>query len=206
MMKRSAVLFGAVIGLVLLGSEGAGAADTKANTANPKASTAAPEPSTAAPEPSTAAPVPSTAAPKASTAAPKAGTAAPKASTAAPKARAATPKASAAAPKASAEPAKARRYSGIVVTVEPSARTLVVRELAEAGKPRSLDVKVPAAARVVLSERLPAAEIKDLKQPFRDTAIDLTDLRPGDVVTVDSAPERGAGIADQVTVTWRAAR
>jgi hypothetical protein len=100
--------------------------------------------------------------------------------------------------------AKARRHAGTVVTVNPSARTLVVRELVEAGKPKSLNVKVPQESRVVVSERVPSAEISDLRNPFRETAIDLGEVRRGDTVVLESTRERGAEIASQVIVTLRA--
>ena len=100
--------------------------------------------------------------------------------------------------------AMAKRHAGTVVTVNPSARTLVVRELVEAGKPKSLNVKVPQQARVVVSQRLPQAEIDDLRNPYRETTIDLGDVRRGDTVVFESTRERGTEVASQVIVTLRA--
>jgi hypothetical protein len=98
---------------------------------------------------------------------------------------------------------EARAHSGVVVSVDPSARTMVVRELAEEGKPRTLAVRITAEARIVLSEPLPAAEIKDLERPYRDTAIAVADLRPGDYVVIRSTRAHGTEVASQVVVTLR---
>ena len=94
-------------------------------------------------------------------------------------------------------------HSGIVMMVDPSARAVVVRELGVEGKPRTLALKIPAQARILLSERLPDAEVTDLSRPFRDTPIELSDLRRGDFVVVESTPDEVGRVAHRITVTLR---
>lgn len=93
------------------------------------------------------------------------------------------------------------RHSGRVVAVDPATRTLVVEEFAAAGQVRRLTVRLPPEARVVLSTRLPDAEITDLRYPFKDTPIQLSEIRPGDFVTVELEGDKAQ--ATSVTVTYR---
>ena len=102
---------------------------------------------------------------------------------------------------AASDPVKG--HSGTVVLVDPSARAVVVRELVEEGRPKTVALKVPAQAQIVLSERLPEAEITDLARPFRDTAIDLAQLKTGDFVVVESTPDTVGEVASRITVTLR---
>lgn len=97
--------------------------------------------------------------------------------------------------------AAAARHSGRVVAVDTAARTLVVEELAAAGKARRLTIRVPPEARVVLSTRLPDDKVTDLRHPFQDTPIQLSEVRAGDFVTVELDGDRAQAAA--VTVTYR---
>ena len=96
----------------------------------------------------------------------------------------------------------AERHSGTVVKVDLQAGTLVVEELTALGKKQELRVWVPSMARVVLSERLPDSEVSDPQHPFKETAIGLSDIRPGDLVVVE-VTTRGGKTASRVTVTSR---
>ena len=100
----------------------------------------------------------------------------------------------------------ADRRAGTVAAIDTSARTFVVDELAEAGQPRRVTVRVEPATRIVLSERLPAPEAGDLWRSFRDTPIEFVDLRPGDFVVVESTGAGGAAVASEVMVTFRRAQ
>jgi len=95
--------------------------------------------------------------------------------------------------------ASSTRHSGTVLKVEPQAEMLVLEEMGVAGKIRQLGVNVPAQARVVLSERLPADQVTDLQKPFKETTIGLSDIRPGDFVTVELDGKK----VSSVTVTFR---
>src|SRR5262245_31739578 len=86
---------------------------------------------------------------------------------------------------ASPRPAVAQggeRHSGTVVSVDAAARTLVVQELVESGRPRRLEVRVPDSAAVVYSERLPDEKVTRLEAPFEDRRIQLAEVRSGDFV------------------------
>jgi hypothetical protein len=93
------------------------------------------------------------------------------------------------------------RSSGIVFSVNPTARTLVVQDMGAAAGARRLHVEVAADARVVLSERDDRAE--DLSHPFKDTAISLSDVRRGDFVVVEMRGAEGKALARSVVVTFR---
>jgi hypothetical protein len=95
------------------------------------------------------------------------------------------------------------RHSGTVVSVDPAARTLVLHELVEAGRPRRLHVRVPAGAAVVFSERLPDEQVTRLDAPFADRRIELADVRPGDFVVVEGGAKGAAADASAVVVTLR---
>lgn len=97
----------------------------------------------------------------------------------------------------------AARHSGSVVAVDPQARTLVIDELERLGKERKLTVRIAQQAQVVLSERLPDDQVADLRHPFRDTPISLSDIRPGDFVVVELTEKGNKAEAISVTVTFR---
>ncbi len=95
------------------------------------------------------------------------------------------------------------RHAGTVVKVDPQANVLVLEELAALGKKQEIRVKVQAQTRLVLSERIPDSEVTDPAHPFKDTAIRLSDVRPGDFVVVEVTREGQAPVASAVTVTFR---
>lgn len=107
-----------------------------------------------------------------------------------------------AVPPPSAKPAPARivstRVSGVVLSIEPSAGMLVLEDGGAAGR---LRVELAPDARVVLSERDEHAE--DPSQPFKDTVIDLADVRRGDYVVVERRGPEGKELARSVVVTFR---
>jgi len=93
------------------------------------------------------------------------------------------------------------RSSGIVLSVNPSARTLVLQDMEAAAEVRRLRVELAPDARVVLSERDDQAE--DLSHPFKDTMISLSDVRTGDFVVVEMRGPEGKALARSVVVTFR---
>jgi hypothetical protein len=95
------------------------------------------------------------------------------------------------------------RHSGTVVSVDPAARTLVLQELIENGRPRRLEVRVPAGAAIVYSERIPDEQVTRLDAPFADRRVDLGEVRPGDFVVVEGAARGGSATASIVVVTLR---
>ena len=96
------------------------------------------------------------------------------------------------------------RHSGTVVSVDQAARTLVLQELIEDGRPRRLEVRVPAGTSIVYSERIPDEQVTRLDSPFNDRRVDLADVRPGDFVVVEGAARGGSATASLVVVTLRA--
>lgn len=105
------------------------------------------------------------------------------------------------APPVRASPSE--RHSGTVLKVDSQAGTLVIEELAAEGKARQLKVSVPAQARVILSERIPASQVTDPGRPFRETRIRLSDIHPGDFATVELTADGEKAVAASVTVTLR---
>jgi hypothetical protein len=103
-----------------------------------------------------------------------------------------------------AVPGDAERHSGTVVSVDPATRTLVLQELIENGRPRRLDVRVPADAAIVYSERIPDEQVTRLDAPFNDRRVDLGEVRPGDFIVVEGAARGGSATASVVVVTLRA--
>jgi len=91
------------------------------------------------------------------------------------------------------------RHSGTVVSVNPGARSLVLQELVEEGRPRRLDVRVPEGVAVVHSERLPDEKVTRLDAPFDDRRIDL-----GDFIVVQGTARGGSVSASAIVVTLRA--
>jgi hypothetical protein len=96
------------------------------------------------------------------------------------------------------------RHSGTVVSVDPAARTLVLQELVENGRPRRLEVRVPQDAAVMLSERIPDEQVTRLDAAFAERPIDLGDVRPGDFIVVEGPVRGGTATAGAVVVTLRA--
>jgi hypothetical protein len=92
------------------------------------------------------------------------------------------------------------RSSGVVLSVDPGARALVVEDLGAPAASRRR-VELALAARVVLSERDPQAE--DPSRSFKDTAINLSDVRRGDYVVVQMQGPEGKELAHSVAVTFR---
>ncbi len=93
------------------------------------------------------------------------------------------------------------RSSGVVLSVDPRARTLVLEERGAADVAGRRRVELAPDARVVLSERDDQAE--DLSRPFKDTAISLADVRRGDYVVVEMRGPEGKELARSVVVTFR---
>ncbi len=93
------------------------------------------------------------------------------------------------------------RASGTVLSVDPSARTLVLEDMGAGAQMSRLRVELAPDARVVLSERDDRAN--DLSHPFKDTAISLSDVRKGDFVVVEMRGPEGKARARSVVVTWR---
>jgi hypothetical protein len=77
------------------------------------------------------------------------------------------------------------RHDGVVEAVDVQVRKLTLSELAAAGAKQTLKLEVSPDARIVRSEPLPADQVTDLERPFKDTPIDLADIRPGDFVVVE---------------------
>ncbi|MFQ5828479.1 MAG: hypothetical protein ACE5JD_04900 [Candidatus Methylomirabilia bacterium] len=103
------------------------------------------------------------------------------------------------------------RYSGTVVSVDPQAGTLVLEEMTVRFDPkkgaaehrRTLQFRVTLLTALTLSERLPDDEIKDLRHPFRDRVISLSDVRRGDFVTVEAVVDGTRRVVNSITVTFR---
>ncbi|MFQ5899411.1 MAG: hypothetical protein ACE5JN_14360 [Candidatus Methylomirabilia bacterium] len=102
------------------------------------------------------------------------------------------------------------RHSGVVVSVDPKTGMLVLEELTVRFDPkkgavemkRRLELRVTLLTTLVLSERLPDDQVKDLRRPFTETPISLSGIWPGDFVVVKLA-EKGENVATSVTVTFR---
>jgi hypothetical protein len=92
------------------------------------------------------------------------------------------------------------RSSGIVLSVNARARTLVLEDRAAAAA-SPLRVELAPDGRVVLSERDDRAG--DLSHPFKDTVISLSEVRRGDFVVVEMRGPEGKALARSVVVTFR---
>lgn len=107
-------------------------------------------------------------------------------------------------PPAPATPAPVRvvgaRFSGVVLSVDPTARVLVLED-GGAGAAGRLRVQLAPDARVVLSER--DAQAEDPSRPFKDTAISLSDIGRGDYVVVERRGPEGKELAHSIVVTFR---
>lgn len=93
------------------------------------------------------------------------------------------------------------RSSGVVLSVDPRTRMLVLEDRGAAAAAGRLRVELAPDARVVLSERDDQAE--DLSRPFKDTVISLSDVRRGDYVVVEMRGPEGKELARSVVVTFR---
>jgi hypothetical protein len=95
------------------------------------------------------------------------------------------------------------RHSGTVVSVDPAARTLVMKELVQEGRPRQLTVRIPGGAPVIVSDRIPDEQVARFDAVFVDRPIDLREVRPGDFVVVEGAARGDTASAAKVVVTLR---
>lgn len=93
------------------------------------------------------------------------------------------------------------RSTGVVLSVDPRARMLVLEDRGAAGDAGRLRIELAPDARVALSER--NDRVEDLSRPFKDTAIDLSDVRRGDYVVVIRQGPEGKELARSVVVTFR---
>ena len=93
------------------------------------------------------------------------------------------------------------RSAGVVLSVDPRARMLVLEDRGAAGDTGRLRIELAPDARVALSER--NDRVEDLSRPFKDTAIDLSDVRRGDYVVVIRQGPEGKELARSVVVTFR---
>src|SRR5438105_327760 len=95
------------------------------------------------------------------------------------------------------------RHSGTVVSVDPAARSLVMKELVQEGRPRQLVVRIPAGAPVIVSDRIPDEQVLRFDAVFVDRPIDLRDVRPGDFVVIEGPARGDTAAAAKVVVTLR---
>jgi hypothetical protein len=96
------------------------------------------------------------------------------------------------------------RHSGTVVSIDRANRTMVLQELVENGRLRRLEVRVPANAAIVYSERIPDEQVTRLDAPFTDHRVDLGEVHPGDFVVIEGSAKGGVATASIVVVTLRA--
>jgi hypothetical protein len=78
---------------------------------------------------------------------------------------------------------------------------LVLEDRGAAGDAGRLRIELAPDARVALSER--NDRVEDLSRPFKDTAIDLSDVRRGDYVVVIRQGPEGKELGRSVVVTFR---
>jgi hypothetical protein len=90
------------------------------------------------------------------------------------------------------------RVSGVVLSVDEKARTLVLEDRGAAPELRRLRVGLAPDTRIALSER--DSQLVD----FKDTAITLSEVRSGDFVVVDLKRLEGTPLARSIVVTFRA--
>lgn len=103
------------------------------------------------------------------------------------------------------------RYSGTVVSVDSKAGRLILEEMTVRFDPkrgavehrRALQFQITLLTTLTFSERLPDDQVKDPSHPFRDSAISLSDILPGDFVTVEATINGERRVANSVTVTFR---
>lgn len=106
-------------------------------------------------------------------------------------------------PAASPEPVRVvgARFSGVVLTVDPTARVLVLEDRGGAGAAGRQRVQLAPDARVVVSER--DAQAEDPSRSFKDTPISLSDIGRGDYVIVERRGPPGKEQAHSIVVTFR---
>jgi hypothetical protein len=92
------------------------------------------------------------------------------------------------------------RVSGVVLSVDEKARTLVLEDRGAAPELQRLRVGLAPDTRIALSER--DSQLVD----FKDTAITLSEVRSGDFVVVDLKRSEGTPLARSIVVTFRANR
>jgi len=98
----------------------------------------------------------------------------------------------------------AGRHSGTVIAVtDHKTPTLVLEEIVEGAKMRELRVLVTRETRLIRSERVPDTQVSDLRYPFHDAPIRLSDIRIGDFVVVELGGADDKTVASSVTVTFR---
>jgi len=90
------------------------------------------------------------------------------------------------------------RISGVVLSVDEKARTLVLEDRGAAPELRRLRVGLAPDTRIAFSER--DSQLVD----FKDTAITLSEVRSGDFVVVDLKRSEGTPLARSIVVTFRA--
>lgn len=95
------------------------------------------------------------------------------------------------------------RHSGTVVSVDPSGRSIVLKELVQEGRPRQLVVRVPTGTAVVVSDRIPDEQVTRFEAVFVERPIDLVDVRPGDFLVVEGKAQGDKTSAGKVIVTLR---
>jgi hypothetical protein len=93
------------------------------------------------------------------------------------------------------------RHAASVLAVDAAGGGLVLDEFGVAGVRRTLKMSVAPNAEVLISER--EEPVSNFYRPFKDTAISLAEVRPGDFVVVDVGGK--PGMADRVIVTHRKA-
>lgn len=93
------------------------------------------------------------------------------------------------------------RFSGVVLSVDPTAGVLVLEDRGGAGAAGRQRVQLAPDARVVVSER--DAQAEDPSHSFKDTAISLSDIGRGDYVIVERRGPPGKELANSIVVTFR---
>jgi hypothetical protein len=93
------------------------------------------------------------------------------------------------------------RFSGVVLSVDPTARVLVLEDGGGAGAAGRQRVQLAPDARVVVSER--DAQAEDPSRPFKDTPISLSDIGRGDYLIVERRGPPGKELAHSIVVTFR---
>ncbi len=93
------------------------------------------------------------------------------------------------------------RFSGVVLSVDPPARVLVLEDRGAAGAAGRVRVELAPEARVLRSERDEQAE--DPSRQFKDTPISLGDIGRGDYVVVEKRGPPGKELAHSIAVTFR---
>jgi hypothetical protein len=97
--------------------------------------------------------------------------------------------------------AAGERHAASVVAVDAAGGGLVLDEFGVAGVRRTVKMSVAPNAEVLISER--EEPVSNFYRPFKDMAISLAEVRPGDFVVVDVGEK--PGMADRVVVTHRKA-